>query len=423
MIQGDISLDEHGKSSSNLPSENSDNENIIDKPVDDNKEEVDEIIEEGISDKKKDDTIKRSVPPLSDEFDKEFSEVINEARNNGLNFLFADDIFNNITKNYKQSERLYGKKLISVLSGFSADSIKKNLNISEFRDQIKRNISDNIDKAKSKGLLTRNNEITIKADELTLIKKYLLELEDKLKLNDFGNRTSRRHDVSGIKDETLPFRNNRYRDLDIKSTVRKAVKRGKKEPEKNDFVAYNRLKKGGIEIILAIDSSSSMHGKKLELCKKAAILLAYKSIFENDKIGLIIFGKEIITSLKPSKRLKDILINIIKISPSSTTDIAKTIRESFSLFSRFDVKKHLIIISDLLPTFGENPFDDSIKTAFEAKNKNITISVVGIFIDKEGADLGRRIADITEGRFYIANKSNLNSILLKDYYSYKKSFL
>jgi len=395
---------------------------MIDNPIYDKKTETKEIIDEGISDKKQNDTIKRSMPLLSDEFDQKFSEIINEARNNGLNSLFADDIFNNITNNYKQSERLYGKKLISVLSGFSADSVRQNLNISEFREQIKKNISDSIDKAKSKGLLTKTNEITIKADELSLIKKYLLDLEDKLKLNNFGNRTSRVHDFSGIKDETVPFRNNRYRDLDIKSTVRKATKRGKKEPEKEDLVAYSRLKKGGVETILAIDSSASMRGKKLELCKKAAILLAYKSIFENDKIGLVIFRKEIVKSIKPSKRLKDLLLNIMKISPSSTTNIAKTIRESFKLFSRSDVKKHLIIISDLLPTFEEKPFEDSIKTAFEAKNKHITISVVGVFLDKEGASLGKRIADITEGRFYVANKSNLDLILLEDYYSYRKLF-
>ena len=63
--------------------------------------------------------------------------------------------------------------------------------------------------------------------------------------------------------------------------------------KKEDLSVFEREARGKVYIVYALDSSRSMKGSKIDLCKKAGIALAYQAINENDKIGLLVFGSQI----------------------------------------------------------------------------------------------------------------------------------
>ncbi len=383
-------------------------------------EKAKDILEaEGQTQKDKEDIIHKTKSTSNTNPDKDSLELVKEARNNGLNSFIADDLFKNITNNYPLSEKLYGKNLITILTGYPANYVKNNLRIPEFREKIKNNITKKIQKAKEENIIDADNKITSKGDELNLIYNYLIYLEKKVKLSEFGEKTSHIKSAHGLRNELTNFKRQSYHDLAIRETIKRVIKRKRTHIEYNDLLAHTRIKKGGIEVILVLDSSASMKGEKLELCKRAAVTLAYKTILEKDSLGLVVFGDKIISSLKPSKNLKSVLQKITTIVPGKSTDLSKAITQSMKLFSKSKIKKHIIIVSDLNPTIGKNPYESSLDPTFKAKDRGITISVVGIFLNKEGEKLGKKISNITEGTFYIVDKGNLDKVLIDDYYSYK----
>ena len=111
-----------------------------------------------------------------------------------------------------------------------------------------------------------------------------------------------------------------------------------------------------------------------------------------------------------------ILESIAKIKPSKETNISGTIEKSTEMFPTENTTKHLIIISDALPTSGESPEEDTIKVAGKAASLGITISVVGINLDKKGTRLAKKIVDIGKGKFNVVkNLDNLDVIILEEY--------
>jgi len=181
---------------------------------------------------------------------------------------------------------------------------------------------------------------------------------------------------------------------------------------------YEKQSKGESYIIYALDASGSMKGRKIESCKKAGIALAYKAISEKDKVGLIVFGSDIKNSIGPTSNFTSLIMEITKVRASKETDIVSTIKKSVELFPSGNVTKHLILLTDALPTAGKDPEKETLEEASIAGSKGITISIIGIGLDSRGKDLARKIAELGNGRVYIAkNSENIDQIILEDYYS------
>ena len=71
-----------------------------------------------------------------------------------------------------------------------------------------------------------------------------------------------------------------------------------------------------------------------------------------------------------------------------------------------------------MPTKGENPKKDTWAAASIARNEGITISFVGIRLDEDGEEVAKKVAEIGEGRFYVAKDlENLDQVILEDYYA------
>ena len=234
-----------------------------------------------------------------------------------------------------------------------------------------------------------------------------------------GYRINRKEShYGGQKDYRDYKKGDRYKDLALKRTIKKTIRRGHKKINKEDLSVFDREARGKVYIIYALDASGSMKGNKIDLCKKAGIALAYQAINENDKVGLLVFGSEVTNQIRPTSDFDFVLKEIAKIYPKKETDIASTILKSIELFLDENVTKHLIILTDGMPTIGENPEQETVNATSVARYAGITVSVIGINLSKEGEDLARSITETGDGNLYIVkNLENLDNIVLEDYYS------
>ena len=187
---------------------------------------------------------------------------------------------------------------------------------------------------------------------------------------------------------------------------------------KEDISFYNRKSKGQISIIYGLDSSGSMKGDKLATAKKAGVALACKAIQEKNKVGLIVFGSEIRNTIHPTLDFMSILKSLTMIRASMETNIEKTIKKAIEMFPNKKQTKHLVLLTDALPTKGDAPKKATLEACSLARNTGITISVIGIKLDKDGEKLAKQITEIGEGKlFRVKDLEKVDKVILEDYYS------
>ncbi len=167
----------------------------------------------------------------------------------------------------------------------------------------------------------------------------------------------------------------------------------------------------GTCVILIVDKSSSMEGRKMELARLAAI-----GVIENlrpiDMVGVLIFDNSYLWAV-PIRKAED--KNLIKrlvagITPDGGTQIAPALSEAFR--KAVPVKatfKHIVLLTDGISEEG-----DSISVAKEAAALRITISTVGLGQDVNRAYL-EKVASFSKGRsYFLIDPSGLEQILLRD---------
>ncbi len=343
--------------------------------------------------------------------------LIDSSINQGLFAFNPNMMFEHLVKDYNNAERIYGESFLRLATGFEANAIKKNIKFPEFQREIKNKLNKKFSELEDEGLIDKEGKITEKGIELASLVLYTQEL-DSLQAKGLGDKKTKKAYLYGEKENIRNYRkHDRYKDIAIKSTAKKAIRRNHKNFEKEDLMVFERDNKGKIFIVYALDASGSMKGKKIELCKKAGIALAYKAIEEMDKVGLLVFGSDIEETVYPTTDFSQFLKSITKIMAKKQTNIALTIEKAIELFPREDITKHLVLITDASPTVGNDPKENTLNLVERAATLGITISVIGIEL-KEGLELARRIVEIGNGRLYIIkNLENLDKIVLEDYYS------
>ncbi len=167
----------------------------------------------------------------------------------------------------------------------------------------------------------------------------------------------------------------------------------------------------GTCVILVIDKSSSMEGKKMELARLASI-----GVVENlrpiDQVAVLIFDNSFQWAVPLRKAEDRSLIKrlIAGITPDGGTQIAPALAEAFHKISPVNaVYKHIVLLTDGISEEG-----DSISLAREAANAKVTISTVGLGQDVNRAYL-EKVASFSKGKAYFLNDpAGLEQILLKD---------
>lgn len=167
----------------------------------------------------------------------------------------------------------------------------------------------------------------------------------------------------------------------------------------------------GTAVVLIIDKSSSMEGRKIELARLAA-----SGVVENlrpiDTVGVLMFDNSFEWAVTPRRAEDRVMIKrlIAGIRPDGGTQIAPALTEAYTrLLPLPATYKHIVLMTDGISEEG-----DSLDLARNAENRKITISTVGL-----GQDVNRsyleRVASLAGGKSYFLNDpQGLEQILLHD---------
>ena len=346
-------------------------------------------------------------------------KLISDAISQGISSFTPDLMFEQLVKNYTIAKHIYGQSIIRLVSGYEPDYVKKNIGIPEFQRELKEKIQQKIENLKEQGFLSIDNSLSEKGIELASLVLYFEELDKIVPKGVIGEKISKKTFIYGEKENARLYKKgDRYRDIALKKSVKLAIRRGHSNFDNKDLQVHEKQSKGQIYIVYALDASGSMKGKKIDACKKAGIALAYKAISEKDRVGLIVFGSEVKEVIEPTSDFMFLLKEITKIRASRETDIVSTLQKAIELFPSGNITKHLILLTDALPTKGDEPEKLTLEEASMARSKGITISLIGINLDEKGKNLAEKIVEIGEGRLYaVRNLENVDKVVLEDYYN------
>lgn len=344
--------------------------------------------------------------------------IINEALNQGLSAFCPSLIFSLVVKNFQLATHLYGEKLIRLITGYNPSYIKRNLNVPEFQFELQKRINAAVSSLELDSLI--DSEGAISSDGITLASLILLMEEiDALQSKGIGSKKSYKKAEYGDRADVRFFRKgDSYKDLALKYSLKLALRRSHPALLDEDLKSFERVDKNSIQIIYAIDASGSMRGEKIAAAKKAGIALAFKAIQNRDEAGLVVFGSDIKFTEKPTKDFRKLLEAITRIRASKQTDFVRMLTKSVELFARRKLTRHLIIITDALPTAGNKPEQEALEAVCKAKAQGIGISMVGINLDNKGKSFAERLVQLSKGRLYLVkNLGEVDRIVLEDYFA------
>lgn len=167
----------------------------------------------------------------------------------------------------------------------------------------------------------------------------------------------------------------------------------------------------GTCVVLIVDKSSSMEGKKMELARLAAIGVV-QNLRPIDSVGVLIFDNSFQWAV-PIRRAEDrsLIVRLISgITPDGGTQIAPALAEAYRRVLPVKATfKHVVLLTDGISEEG-----DSMNLARDAESHRITISTVGL-----GQDVNRtyleKVALTAKGKaYFLTDPSGLEQVLLRD---------
>jgi Ca-activated chloride channel family protein len=167
----------------------------------------------------------------------------------------------------------------------------------------------------------------------------------------------------------------------------------------------------GTAVVIIIDKSSSMEGRKIELARLAAIGVV-ENLRDIDTVGVLIFDNSFqwAVTLRKADDRNAIKRLISGITPDGGTQIAPALTEAYQKILPVNaVYKHIVLLTDGISEEG-----DSMTLTKEAVENRVTISTVGLGQDVNRAFL-EKVATSAEGKSYFLNDpAGLEQILLHD---------
>lgn len=344
-------------------------------------------------------------------------KLIADAFNRGLGNFTPDLFFEQMVKNYSLAKQLFGDTILRLVSGYNPDYIERNLPIPEFRKELRANIHKRIDALKNKDLVEKDGIISDKGVDLASAVLYVEELNHLIPKGIMGETVSKKIAHYGERTESRTYRKgDRYKDISTRATVRTAIRRGHADLAPSDLRTQERKSKGSVSIIYGIDASASMKGTKIEQAKKAGIALAFQAIQHKDNVGLVVFGNDVKSAVEPTQNFPLLLRTLTTIRASRETDFTQLITKAIELFPSGGVTKHLLVLTDAMPTVGDKPEEETLAAIGQARAAGITVSVVGIQLDDKSKAFAEQLALLGEGRLYLVrNLGDLDKIVLEDY--------
>lgn len=167
----------------------------------------------------------------------------------------------------------------------------------------------------------------------------------------------------------------------------------------------------GTAVVLVLDKSSSMEGKKMQLARQSAMGVI-DNLREVDRVGVLVFDNshQWAVPLRPNDQPEAIKRLIAGIIADGGTQIAPALTEAYrQIRPRQAVYRHILLLTDGISEEG-----DSIQLAREAAAEQITISTIGLGQDVNRAYL-ERVAETASGRSYLVlDVAQLAQVVLRD---------
>lgn len=378
-------------------------------------EEIDEI-HGSLSSQWQEDKLMHSVME-GDKRTIEDGKLIAESINRGLGSLTPDLMLKNLVTNYGSAKQLYGERLLRLVTGYEPSSLERNVRVPEFQKELRAALTKNIERLKDEEFLDKEGNVADRGLSLAALVMYTEELDNLMPHGIVGQRQRKERGPYGEHDELRPWRKgDKYRDLALRQTIRVALKHGRSAVVGEDLRAAPRTASGSVSVVLGLDASGSMRGNKIEMAKKAGIALAFRAVERKDNVGLIVFGKDVRESVAPMQHFGELLRRIAGVRAAAQTNFVGMIRKAIELFHGTRGTKHLVLLTDALPTVGEAPEKDTLQAVSEAMASGITLSIIGIQLTDEGKVLAEKMVRIGDGRLYVARQlGELDQLVLEDY--------
>ena len=343
--------------------------------------------------------------------------ILQESVTMGLSAFNPDMMYEQVTQNFQMAKQIYGERLLQAIAGTDPNALQRNLRYPEYKREFKERLKQTMQHLHDDGLMTEEGTVTEKGIELASAALYIEEL-DNLEAKGLGEKLSRERSVYGETSDIRHYKkHDRYRDIALKQSIKMALRRSHTTLHESDLRVFQRQKKGHITIIYALDASGSMKGDKLRMCKRAGIALSYHAMKQHDHVGLIVFGSTIEASVRPTRDFSEFVKALVKVKAKKQTDVAQTVEYALVLFgSRKDTTKHLVLITDGIPTVGSDPERLTIERVAEAKQAGITTSLVGINLETKSLNFAEQLVAVGGGKFYLVEDLNdVDKIILYDY--------
>ncbi len=331
--------------------------------------------------------------------------------------LTPDTMMTQLISSWSVAKQIYGEKLLRLVTGYDARALERNLRVPEFEKELRGSISKNVQRLQEEGFVDKEGNVAERGISFATLVMLSDELERLEPYKGGGERTHKSRSPYGEHGEVRPWRKgDRYRDLSLRDSLRIALRRGKSSIGRDEMRSAPRQSKGEISMLFGLDASGSMRGDKLAMAKKAGIALAARALERKDPVGLIVFGSDVREAVAPTHEIWPLLRAIGGVTASRQTDFVGMMRKAIDLFPKEATTKHLVIITDAMPTIGDKPEQDTLQSASEARSSGITLSIVGIRLDKSGKALAENLVRIGDGRLYIARQEDeLDRLVLEDY--------
>ncbi len=336
--------------------------------------------------------------------------------NRGTKGVSAKFFAKKIVENYKEAIASFDPELLEGLTGMRLVQLGELKNRPDSIRMVEQSIDSTLKSMRDDGLIDGDG---LTDSALDVIAFDLVDDELRV-LGKLGYGEHRAHEKGGsvFPIEPKPFEKGMsYRSISPRKSVAKAVRRGHSSVEACDLVAWEKGKNTSVDFVFALDSSGSMRGKKIDACKRAAIGLAFVSLHEGDRTSVLSFNKKSHRVVSFGESLFSFSKNVASLAPTGTTDLGLGLREARNLLLSSGLKnrKHIILITDGIPTEGKKPLEAALEEAYACKEAEVSVSVIGIGVDKDGEKNGRAIALIGEGQFYqVADVEKINEAVLSD---------
>ncbi len=352
------------------------------------------------------------------------AELITESINHNLGSFVPDILIESLVNNFSLTQKQLGPRLLKLLTGYSSHYLQKNIYLPEFQRQLKEVLQEKFSLLQQQDILESSGSFTPLAFDLSAFFLLEQELDSLFVRSDFGQQVHKKKSPYGLKADCRPFkRSDRYRDLALKSSLKLALRRGHSQLYPKDLKSFQRNSRGGLTVIYLLDASGSMKGEKIAAAKRAGLALAFQAINNRDLVGLVVFGSHLKSLVEPTLDFSQLLFNLARVHAAHQTNLAGSIEKSLQLFPDDNSAKHLILLTDALPTISHDktssPSQQTLKAVSQARDKGVTVSLVGISLNQQGQDLAQKIVELGQGKFYLTNYlQDIDKLVLSDYYQF-----